>query len=97
MLELQDNGTSSCHWEYNPDQLPYPFHFLDIWDYFRIAVPAFNDYFECEYVSIRCKAGDGHTRLPQFSPVFVEVNPGASGIHREFSTYHLFDSTKRVS
>ena len=83
MLELQDNGTSLSYWEYSEEQLPLAYRFIDIWNYFRTAIPALSEYFDSEYVSIHCKAEDGKNAA-RFSPVFVEVNPAATGIHREF-------------
>ena len=80
MLELQDNGSSSRYWEYNVDLLLLSFRNIDVWDYFQIAIPAVNDYFKPEHVSIRCKAGDGQNQ-PRFTPIFVEINQGAIGIH----------------
>jgi len=81
MLELQDNGTSLHRWEYSEEQLPPAFCFIDVWNYFRIAVPALSEYFESEYTSIHCKAENG-SNAARHSPVFVEVSTAAVGIHR---------------
>src|SRR5258708_21991270 len=84
MLDLGDNGTSTWQWDYHTDMLPLTFHFLDMWTNFRLAVYGFNDFYKTEYISIHCKPErDG--RGARFSPVFIEVNPLATGIHCEYS------------
>ena len=84
MLDLGDNGTSTWQWDYHTDMLPLTFHFLDMWTNFHLAVYGFNDFYKTEYISIHCKPErDG--RGAQFSPVFIEVNPLATGIHCEYS------------
>ena len=84
MMELQDNGTSLCYWDYSEEQLPLSFHFIDVWNYFRISVPALSEYSDSKYILIHCKAEDSKN-VARFSPVIIEVNLAATGIHCEFS------------
>ena len=42
MLDLGDNGTSTCLWEYGIRYLPLPFQYLDIWTYFHLAITWLN-------------------------------------------------------
>src|SRR6266850_4870388 len=80
MLDLGDNGTSTCLWEYGIRYLPLPFQYLDIWTYFCLVVPALNDFYEPEHTSIYCRPSSN--QMPeQFTPVYVEINPDASVIH----------------
>src|SRR5260370_40494577 len=81
MLDLGDNGTSTRLWEYGIRYLPLPFQYLDIWTYFRLVVPALNDFYEPEHTSIYCRPSSNQTP-ERFTPVYVEINPDASGIHR---------------
>ncbi len=98
MLELQDNRTSLCYWDYSEEQLPLSFHFIDVWNYFHISIPALSEYSDSEYISIHCKAEDGKN-VARFSPVIIEVNPAATGIHCEFSPsldHHFTKSSKFI-
>ena len=72
MLELQDNGTSLSYWEYSEEQLPLAHHFIDIWNYFHIALPALSEYFNSEYISIHFKAESGKNAA-QFSPSLLRL------------------------
>ena len=80
MLELDDNSTLAQLWEYNIEQLPLSYWFLDIWSYFCLAVPRINELFDDKYISVYCRPAMGG-RPAHFTPVYVKTNPAATGIH----------------
>ncbi len=80
MLELGDNGTLSCQWEYSIEHLPLAFHFLDAWTIFHLTLPVINEFYDPEYAMIHCKINSEPKR---FSPILVEIYLSVTGIHHK--------------
>ena len=80
-LSGYDGSSVGCQWDYSIAQLPDQYHFLDIWDHFRLSTPPCNKFLADKFLTISCKGTNISTSSSLFTPILVEMNPSLEGIH----------------